>query len=126
MTTVEEFRRKSWRQLKRIGVGRKSEEELREFVIDFLAGRIFTSAHMPPGERLELVFMPLIFGALAEWPREDWEDIGILYEYMDKASPRAINGMPSFFSFRMMHVDDWARCIKAIQREEQRQKEIEV
>lgn len=126
MTTVEEFRRKSWRQLKRIGVGRKSEEELREFVIDFLAGRIFTSAHMTNSASLGLVFMPLALGALSDWPDEDWADIGIIYEYLDKAGPRSINGMPSFFSLRIMHRDDWLRCIKAIQREHQRQQEIEV
>jgi hypothetical protein len=126
VTTVEEFRHKSWRGLRNIGVGHKSEEELRQFVIDFLAGRIFTSAQIPPAERIELVFMPLVFGALVEWPREDVEQIGILYEYLDKAAPRSVNGMPSFFSFRMMHVDDWERCAKAIIREQERQGEIEV
>jgi hypothetical protein len=126
MTTVEEFRRKSWRQLRHVGVGHKSEEELREFVIDFLAGRIYTTAHMPETANLGLVFMPLIFGALSEWSEEDWAEIGIIYEYLDKAGPRSVNGMPGFFSMQLMHVDDWARCLKAIGREQKRQGEIEV
>lgn len=126
MTTVEEFRNKSWRKLRCVGVGRKTDEELREFVFDFMAGRIFTSAQIPPSGRLELVFMPLVFGALHDWPEEDWADIGIIYEYLDKAGPRSVNGCPGFFSMRLMHVDDWERCLKAIQREQGRREEIEV
>ena len=125
-TTVEGFRRASWRQLKGGGVPHQDEEGLRTFVIDFLAGKIFTSAQMNEGTSIEMVFMPLVFGALADWPREDLEQIGILWEYLDKAGPRSINGLPSFFSLRIMHRDDWERCFNAIVREQERQREIEV
>lgn len=82
VTTVEEFREKSWRKLSRVGVGRKSDE--------------------------------------------DWASVGIFYEYLDKAGPRSVNGWPSFLSMRLMHVDDWERCRKAIVREQERQERIEV
>jgi hypothetical protein len=126
MTTVEEFRRKSWRQLNQVGVPRMSDEQLRRFVVDFMGGRIFTSAQIRNDGDIPMVFMPLALGALHDWPREDWADIGIFYEYLDKAGPRSINGNPCFFSFRLMHVEDWKRCHVAIVREQERQQEIEV
>ena len=54
------------------------------------------------------------------------KQIGCIYEFVDKAGPRSINGYPIFFSFRMIHTDDWARAAAAIEREEKRREKIEV
>lgn len=71
--------------------------------------------------------------AMAKW-QEKWgqirveyfRDIGLIYEYLDKAGPRSINGYPIFFSMRIMHRDDWARAARAIEREQKRMQEIEL
>jgi len=43
--------------------------------------------------------------------KEDLLDIAkhsaMLYEYMDKAGPRAINGYPCFFSMRILWKENW-------------------
>jgi hypothetical protein len=103
-----------------------SDDRLRQFILDFLGGRLFTSAHMSEGapDMLPMVFMPLALGGLADWTREEIEQIGIFYEYLADAGPRSINGMPCFFSMRMLHVEDWRRARKVIHREMQRQEEL--
>jgi len=52
--------------------------------------------------------------------------LGCVWEDIAKAGPRAINGCPIFFSMSMMNKSDFKRARKAIEREMERQKEIEV
>jgi hypothetical protein len=54
------------------------------------------------------------------------EDIGVFIGDMRKTFPRAINGYPMFFEFEIVHREDWARIYKALCREIERSKEIEV
>jgi hypothetical protein len=80
-------------------LGSMGEEELRRLAADIVDDRVFTSAHVPPEQLgdLKLVFMVLMFlGDSKGW----LQDAGMLFEYMDKAAPRTINGMPMFFSVR--------------------------
>lgn len=86
---------------------RLPDEDLAAFVEDLVGGRIFTSAHVSPPEHLHLVFLPVALGAFKDWTREEVDQIGVLYEHLDKAGPRSINGMPGFFSARLLHRDDW-------------------
>jgi hypothetical protein len=60
------------------------------------------------------------------WRKEFTQQIGVLWEWMSKAGPRAINGYPTFFSVRLLHRDDWERARKAIIREQKRREDIEV
>jgi hypothetical protein len=53
-----------------------------------------------------MVFMPIALGAFSEYSEEARKDIGMVYEYLDKAGPRSINGYPIFFSFRVVNVKD--------------------
>jgi hypothetical protein len=52
------------------------------------------------------------------------EELGVLYAYMDKAGPRAINGYPMFFEFAMLHKSDWDIVRESITREQQRDIEL--
>ncbi len=107
---------------------RMPEDDLRKFVDDFVSGRIFTSAHIRTEQAslLPMIFMPLALGAFSKVNPDSLSQIGCLYEYYDKAGPRSINGFPMFFSFHLLHVDDWERAKAAIEKEEERRKGIEV
>jgi hypothetical protein len=104
------------------------DDDLCRFVDDFLSDRIFTSAHLRGHERenLSLVFMPIAFGYFNRYQPESLKQIGIIYENMSAAGPRAINGKPCFTSMRILHVDDWQRAWAAILKEEERRKNIEL
>jgi len=106
-----------------------SKEELRQFVDDLVSDRIFTSSHIRPNERQDMVatvFMPVALGAFANWSDTGMANIGVLWEYTSKAGPRCINGYPIFFSMHMVHKDDWAVAVEAAQRERERRKNIEL
>lgn len=104
---------------------RLSDDELREFIDAFVSGRIFTSNHVPEGhgDLIAMVFMPIAFGAVTP---ETAEEIGLVYEYLDKAGPRSINGMPIFFSCRLLHKKDWERALPVLKAEHERRKAIEL
>jgi hypothetical protein len=107
---------------------RLSDDELRQFVIDVLGDRIFTSNHVPTDDKraLGMVFLPIAFGVFKDASRADLEQIGGLWEYISEAGPKSFNGLPQFFSVRMMHVDDWNRAWDAIAKELERQKTLQV
>jgi hypothetical protein len=67
--------------------------------LDIVEGKVFGSWSIRnPNTDLHLVFMVLVFCKKEQIP----EDIGAIYEYMDSASPTAINGMPIFSSCRFL------------------------
>lgn len=104
------------------------DEKLREFVDAVVSKRVFLSCYLGEDNSniTGSVFMPIAFGCFAEWSEEEMKQIGEIYEYMDKAGPRSIDGFPSFFSMQMIHVEDWNRAITAIEKEKARRKESEV
>lgn len=100
-----------------------TDDELRQFVLGVVDGHIFTSAHIPDDENrmLSMVFMPLLFAQ-----ELDLTDVGIVWEWVKDAGPRGINGMPCFFSMRLMKSADWARARAAIIAETDRRKSIPI
>jgi hypothetical protein len=118
-----------WDDLKEaLNLPRLSDDELRKFVDDFVSNRIFTTAHLRDHEAgmITMIFMPLGFGCFSKVQPDSLKQIGVIYEYNDKAGPRSINGMPMFFSFHMLHIDDWERAKAAIIKEQERRKNIEL
>lgn len=78
------------------------DREAREIALDIVAGRVFGSWAVPEHDTqlLGAIFPPLILGARLP------PNAGALYEYLNNAGPRAINGYPIFFSCRVLTVDD--------------------
>lgn len=95
---------------------RPSVDELKEVARGLHAGQIFTDRHVAnPQSDMTMVFMPLALGALSECSKEDVEQIGMIYEWIDKAGPRSVNGMPCFMSFKLLHRDDAVKVLKMYQ-----------
>lgn len=49
-------------------------------------------------------------------------DLGVIYEQMSAAGPRAVNGYPIFMSLRFMHREDWKLAFDAYEKEVARRK----
>lgn len=64
--------------------------------------------------------------AVAGFEATRLQNLGCVYEYMDKAAPRGVNGKPIFFSCRILNRSDWNRCAKAITRELERRENMEI
>lgn len=89
-----------------------SKEELSQLAKDIAMDKVFCSCFMSDHElnNIGMVFMPLALGALADMPKEMVDDIGFVYEYYTEArTGRCINGMPIFFSCRMVSKADARR-----------------
>lgn len=86
----------------------KPEQELRALAVDLAEDKIFTDRHLPEHERhnFSLVFMVFIFMSQEQINRMD--DLGLVYEYIDKAGPRSVNGMPIFMSACYLNKHDTA------------------
>lgn len=87
----------------------QSEEALTNLAKDIAMNLVFTSDHVRREEWdniLGMVFMPVALGAFSDYSDEGRKDIGMIYEYFDKAGPRSINGYPIFFSFSIVNVKD--------------------
>lgn len=85
-----------------------SDEELKQLAIDIAEEKVFTSDSVKD-DYLDMVFMPLLF--LNNAQRKDLAEKkpAFFYEYIDRASPRSVNGMPCFMSFRYLPSSDLKR-----------------
>ena len=58
--------------------------------------------------------------------RQFLKDFGCFWEFISQAGPRSINGMPIFWSCRLMGKEDMDRCVKAIAIEQKRREAVEI
>lgn len=88
-------------------INSRPREDLVKIAQDLSEGKIYTDLHaQDSGVSLQMIFMPLAFGGLGDWSKEELEQIGVIFEHMDKAGPMAVNGQPGFMSFQILNVED--------------------
>lgn len=77
--------------------------DLAQLATDIHAHKVFTSWEVPIDEKdlFACIFMPLFFMKMRELDRLRAQ-VGLIYEYLDKALPRGINGYPIFASFQTL------------------------
>lgn len=101
---------KQWKvgALKPKSVPNRGPEFLSQLAKDIATNLVFTDQHIRDGEldNLRSIFMPIALGGFAECTKEYVKDIGMFYEYYDKAAPRSVNGYPCFFSVRLLSIHD--------------------
>jgi hypothetical protein len=54
------------------------------------------------------------------------QDVGVLMGNLKETFPRSINGYPIFSAFQVIHREDWERIRKALDKEAERAKNIEI
>lgn len=86
---------------------KKTDDELKALAMDIVDGKVFTDQMLTSGVDIPMVFMPIILGGLKELTEEEKKDVAMIYEYLDKAGPRSINGNPCFFSLRILFREDF-------------------
>lgn len=88
------------KKFKRGTIMEKTDEELKRIAVDLYDGKIFSDRHFRSLEETQsligVIFLPLAMGALKS--KEQIADLGLVYEYFDKAGSRAMNGYPMFTS----------------------------
>ncbi len=90
----------------------KTDEELKQLAIDVLAGQVFTDRSIKQGDEhlARSIFMVLMFmgpkhGAFLK------EHCAMVYEYMEEAGPRGVNGYPMFMSFKWLTREQYPKFV---------------
>jgi hypothetical protein len=87
----------------------RTDDELKQIALDLHQGRIFTDRHCPDPETFRMVFMLFVFMTEEHLDQLKADPPGLIFEYLDQAGPRSVNGMPSFFSCQMLNKADTDR-----------------
>jgi len=87
---------------------RLDADEVKCVARGLVEGRVFTADMCPP-DMIGMVFMVVGMGGLANY---DLDKVGNIYEWLDRAGERGINGMPMFMSCKVAHVDDWPLVVE--------------
>lgn len=73
--------------------------------LHILGGHVYTSYSVP--EPIEMVFMPILFGALRGYTRAQLRDMVIVgVDGKHPSTPVYYNGYPTFTEIEVWHVDD--------------------
>ena len=85
---------------------RLPDAELRQLAVDTANGKVYTDRHGADAIDAFMVIKLLAMSGKTPAFVEQW---GMLYEYLTEAGPRTCNGRPTFFSCKILHVDDMPR-----------------
>lgn len=90
----------------------RSEEELRTIARDIIYGKAFSDLNFRhKGEASNMigsVFMPiLLMGNKQRNHLIRYVKPQLMFEYLDKAGPIAVNGYPTFFSVQFISLKEW-------------------
>jgi hypothetical protein len=83
-----------------------TDQEIKTLAEDIYKGMVFTDRHVDRQEDISSIFMPLMLMGKDLIDGLQKNPPGMIYEYMERAEPRTINGMPIFMSFKMVSVGD--------------------
>lgn len=80
----------------------KTREELKQLALDIIENKVYIDRYIENPRNLPMVFM--VLGLMDKKQLEEFQNMKpvMVYEYLDKAGPRSINGMPNFFSFQFL------------------------
>lgn len=108
-------------------VRRMPEDELKNFVRDYLAGLIVTSEDMD-ATLVPTVFMPLALGAIQGWSQKELAQLGAVWAHRtkDRSTGLGVNGYPMFVACRLMRKEDWAIVAATINREREQRTDIKL
>lgn len=91
----------------------KTDAELEKLAWDVIGGQVFGTWSHPDAGRLCFMVLMFLDNEMREAMRA--AKIAQVYEYIDKAGPRSINGMPSFMSMQMLDEDDTKKLFERCQ-----------
>lgn len=98
--------------------------ELKQVGIDMYHGSVFHTAMIRRVDEVPLVFVVLRFLTQEQLEKEAKDGVVAYYEYINKALPRSINGMPMFVSCRKLNKDQNNVVLEAYRQEKERCEEL--
>lgn len=94
----------------------RTDQEIKQLALDVHAGRVFGSWNVANPSDVGMVFMPMMLLGGVHAKTLERDGIVHLYEHLDKAGPRSVNGMPCFFSFQTLNRDEFERLAAGVRK----------
>lgn len=79
-----------------------TDEELRQIAVDLHAGRIWSDRNCRSVEEVRMSFLIVAFMDGKDLKAMEERGVDFIYEYLDQAGPRSVNGMPVFLSMKTL------------------------
>lgn len=95
---------------------RRTDDEIKQLALDVHAGLVFGTWNIKNPSETGMVFMILSLMDSVMIKAMQRDGIVHLYEYISKAGPRSVNGMPCFFSAHQLDHEDTQRLIDRIKK----------
>lgn len=86
-----------------------TDEDLKRLAKDLVGNQVFCSDQIKSYDLVDMVFP--ILGFMGKGARRQMKKHNVVhvYEYMNKAGPRSVNGMPMFFSCHLLTKQDYLK-----------------
>jgi hypothetical protein len=100
--------------------------EIVQIARDIVQGEIFTSDHIGQGNEslIGSIFLPILLGGFAEYTKEDWQKVGMLFSYYKDSLPWSVNGFPIFSSVCSVNHYDAKLIWKTVKKMRQAMEEV--
>lgn len=85
--------------------------DLNQLAEDLFHGKVFTDRHVRDNAHVHLVFIPLALASQEQLDKLREDGVFVIYEYLDKAGGRSVNGYPTFLSFQTLTKDEWIKVL---------------
>ena len=90
----------------------KTDKELKKIAMGYMEGTVFSDRHIHESDALGMI--PIIFMPIGLMEKKDFQELlddgmNMIYEEMDKAGPRSVNGYPMFMSFQFLTKEEVVR-----------------
>lgn len=103
---------------------RMTNEEIKQFVEDVESHQIYV---MDTKEKLEIgTRFFAIAGFFSKIPKEELEQIGMIYGRAEDTMPRSVNGIPMFTAIKFVHKEDLKKIMDYHKRRKNAVKSVEV
>lgn len=89
----------------------KNNEELKQIALDIHSGKIFTDRHIKNSVDVPRVFMILSLLNRKQINELKNSNPGLIYEYIEKAGSIAVNGYPSFLSYKTLSQKEFKKVM---------------
>jgi hypothetical protein len=94
-------------------------KELKQLAMDIIDNKVFGTWNLKnPETEFSMVFMISFFFKEEQIDQFKKDEIIHFYEYYDKAGPRSVNGMPCFFSCKIINKENWRQVVRYVEKYE--------
>ena len=90
----------------------RTDEELKQIALDLHGKKIWTDRHCRSAQELKMSFMLIGFMDEAAMKKLEEDKVNFIFEYLDKAGPMAVNGMPVFMSMECLTEPETAKMFE--------------